>query len=131
MIDPLWTPDKERVRQTTLEAFSSWISSRTGKALQAYDDLHRYSIEVPAAFWSALWDFTKVSGDKGNGPLLRDADKMPGAKFFPNARLNFAENLLRHSGSRDAIVFRCEDKVKRRLSWDDLNAGVGRFHRFL
>ncbi len=131
MTNPLWTPDKDRVRQTTLEAFSSWMCSRTGKALRAYDDLHRYSIEDPAAFWSALWDFTKVSGDKGAGPLLRDADTMPGAQFFPNARLNFAENLLRHSGSGDAIVFRGEDKVKRRLSRDELSADVGRFGRFL
>jgi hypothetical protein len=121
MTHPLWTPDKDRVRQTTLAAFSFWMSSRTGKALHAYDDLHRYSTDDPAAFWSALWDFTKVSGDKGGGPLLRDAGRMPGAQFFPNARLNFAENQLKHAGSGDAVVFRGEDKVKRRLSWDELS----------
>ncbi len=92
------------------------MSSRTGKALHAYDDLHGYSIEDPAAFWSSLRDFTKVSGDKGGAPFSRDAGRMPGAQFLPNARLAFAESPLRHSGSGDAILFRGEDKVKRRLS---------------
>jgi hypothetical protein len=50
MTHPLWTPDKDRIRQTTLAAFSFWMSSHTGKALHAYDDLHRYSIDDPAAF---------------------------------------------------------------------------------
>jgi acetoacetyl-CoA synthetase len=126
MTEPLWTPDKSRIAQTVLTAFSSWVSSRTGKSLGDYDKLHRFSIEEPAEFWSLLWDFTKISGDKGERPFLTNGDRMPGAQFFPNARLNFAENLLRHSGAETAIVFWGEDKVKRRLTWDELRADVGK-----
>jgi acetoacetyl-CoA synthetase len=101
------------------------VSSRTGKPLTDDVKLHRWSVEDPAEFWSALWDFTQISGDKGEPPFLADPERMPGARFFPSARLNFAENLLRTTGSGDAIVFWGEDKVKRRLSWDELGTAVG------
>ncbi|MBX9590639.1 MAG: acetoacetate--CoA ligase [Hyphomonadaceae bacterium] len=129
MTTALWTPTESRISQTTLHAFSSWLSSRTGKALIGYDELHRYSIEDPAEFWSALWDFTKISGDKGSPPFLVDGSKMPGAQFFPGAKLNFAENLLRHTGPGDAMVFWGEDKVKRWLSWDELRTQVSKAAR--
>jgi acetoacetyl-CoA synthetase len=131
MTKPLWIPDERRAARTTLRAFSSWMSSRTGKSLNDYDELYRHSCADPAGFWSALWDFTKISGDKGRAPFLVEAEQMPGARFFPEARLNFAENLLRYSGPGAAIVFRGEDKVNRRLTWDELSAEVGRTSRAL
>ena len=88
--------------------------------------MHRYSVAEPGAFWSGLWDFAEVVGDKGRPPYLVDADKMPGARFFPDAKLNFAENLLRHEGAGPALVFWGEDKVKRRMSWDELRGEVAR-----
>jgi acetoacetyl-CoA synthetase len=95
MTTPLWTPGKARAGQTTLELFSSWMSSRIGKPLQNYDELHRCSVTHIPEFWSALRDFTKVSGDKGDGPVLRDAGKMLGALFFPNGTPNFTGSLHR------------------------------------
>ena len=92
--------------------------------------MHRWSIEDRAAFWSLLWDFCGVIGERG-GPALVDGDKMPGASFFPDARLNYAENLLRKTGSSDAIVFKGEDKVDRRLSWDELRALVSKLQQLL
>jgi acetoacetyl-CoA synthetase len=129
MTAPLWTPDDRRSSATTLSAFCSWLSARTGKSLGDYDELHRFSSADPAEFWSAVWDFTRVSGDKGEPPYIADARRMPGAAFFPGARLNFAENLLRHEGKGDAIVFWGEGKVRRRLTWDVLRADVGRASR--
>jgi acetoacetyl-CoA synthetase len=120
----MWTPSEARISQTRLNAFSSWLSSRTGKALTSYEKLHAWSIDNPAEFWSALWDFTEISGEKGDPPFLTDAGKMPGAQFFPNARLNFAESLLKHGSSGTALVFWGEDKVKRRLTWDELRLEV-------
>jgi acetoacetyl-CoA synthetase len=128
-LEPLWIPDEGRAASTRLSAFSAWLSGRTGQSLADYDALHRFSTADPAAFWSALWDFAKVQGEKGAQPFLVHAEKMPGASFFPAARLNFAENLLRHQGTGDALVFWGEDKVKRRLSWDELRAEVGRASR--
>jgi acetoacetyl-CoA synthetase len=126
MSKPLWTPGKERAAQTLLDAFSSWISSRTGKSLTGYDELHGFSVAEPAEFWSALWDFAGVVGDKGSSPFLVDVSKMLGARFFPTAQLNFAENLLRKDGPGTALVFWGEDKVKRRMSWAELRAEVAR-----
>ncbi len=126
MPTPLWTPSEARISQTRLTAFSSWLSSRTGKPLTSYEKLHRWSVENTADFWSALWDFTEISGEKGTPPFLTDAGKMPGAQFFPAARLNFAENLLKRTGGETALVFWGEDKVKRRLTWDELRLEVAR-----
>jgi hypothetical protein len=94
MTTRLWTPDKARVGQTTLELFSSWMLSRIGKPLQGYDELHRDSVTSSPEFWFVQWDFTKVSGDKGSEPLLPDAGKVPGAQVFPNGTSNFTGSLL-------------------------------------
>ncbi|TMJ70802.1 MAG: acetoacetate--CoA ligase, partial [Alphaproteobacteria bacterium] len=127
MRDPLWRPEKTRAAQTTLGAFSVWMASRAGKPFSDYDELHRYSTDNPAEFWSALWDFAGVLGDKGAPPYLVDADKLPGARFFPGARLNFAENLLEYrEEAGDALVFWGEHKVKRRMSWRELRHEVSR-----
>ena len=74
---------------------------------------------TPAPSGTSSGTSAGVIGDKG-APLIADGDKMPGARFFPDARLNFAENLLRRRDAGDALVFRGEDKVRRRLSWAEL-----------
>ena len=131
MNEPLWVPDERRSASATLSAFSTWLSERTGKPFPDFGALHRFSIGDPATFWTAIWDFAQVEGDKGSPPYIVHADKMPGASFFPGARLNFAENLLKREGAGDAVVFWGEDKVKRRLSWDQLRAEVGQASRAL
>ncbi len=126
MKEPLWTPSPSRLSQATLSQFAEWLAARTACSFTGYEDLHRYSVNAPAEFWSSLWDFSQVIGEKGEPPYLADADQMPGARFFANAQLNFAENLLGGSGADPAIVFWGEDKVKRRLSRDELGAEVAR-----
>jgi acetoacetyl-CoA synthetase len=131
MTHPLWIPDERRCSATALSAFCFWLSARVGEPFGDYGALHRFSTADPGPFWSAVWDFAQVAGDKGAPPFVADADRMPGASFFPGARLNFAENLLRHQGQGDALVFWGEDQVKRRLTWDDLRAEVSRTSRAL
>jgi acetoacetyl-CoA synthetase len=131
MNKPLWTPSTSRVSQSTLSAFANWMGSRAGKRFADYTDLYAYSVNAPGEFWSGLWEFTGVIGEKGEPPYLVDADMMPGARFFPNAQLNFAENLLRTRGPGPALVFWGEDKVKRRLSWQELGAEVARVQQAL
>ncbi|MFY9317190.1 MAG: acetoacetate--CoA ligase [Burkholderiales bacterium] len=121
---PLWTPSPERAAQTSLARFAG----RAGR--KSYEDLHRWSIEQPADFWNLAWDFCRVRGEKGARPLV-DGDRMPGAKFFPDGRLNFAENLLRDPTGADAIVFWGEDRVKRRLSRRELHDLVSRLQQAL
>ncbi|MBS3648443.1 acetoacetate--CoA ligase [Pseudaminobacter sp. 19-2017] len=125
---PLWTPDAERIARAPVTAFRRRAEQKAGRSLPSYADLHRWSIEDREAFWSLLWDFCEVRGEKG-ARVLVDGDRMPGASFFPDARLNFAENLLRQQGGGDALVFQGEDKVARRLSWDDLHALVSRLQQ--
>ncbi|RPI37572.1 MAG: acetoacetate--CoA ligase, partial [Hyphomicrobiaceae bacterium] len=126
MIQPLWTPEKARVTQSTLGLFTQWMASAAGQSFADFDDLHRYSVDQSAEFWSRLWDFTHVIGEKGEPPYLIDAERMPDARFFPGAQLNFAENLLAKRGASPAVVFWGEDKVKRRLTWDELREEVAR-----
>ncbi len=126
---PLWSPSREQVEKAELTAFARAAEQVSGRAFADYDALHAWSVEERAAFWNLVWDRCGVIGDKGERVLV-DGDRMPGASFFPDARLNFAENLLRLTGAGEAIVFRGEDKVERRLSWDDLHALVSRLQQY-
>jgi acetoacetyl-CoA synthetase len=125
---PLWTPSPEAVAGSAMMRFLAAAEERAGKRLVDYDGLHRWSVEDRPGFWTLVWDWCGVRGTRGERVLV-DGDRMPSAAFFPDARLNFAENLLWKAGSGDAIVFRGEDKVKRRLSWDELHALVSRFQQ--
>jgi acetoacetyl-CoA synthetase len=126
MTDPLWTPDEARRDGTRLCAFSRWMATRSGTSLSDYGELHRFSTAVPGEFWSALWDFAGVLGDKGAEPYLVAGDNIENARFFPAARLNFAENVFGKAGSGTALVFWGEDRVKRRVSWSELRDQVAR-----
>ncbi|RUV35836.1 acetoacetate--CoA ligase [Mesorhizobium sp. M7A.F.Ca.MR.148.00.0.0] len=125
---PLWTPTQDQIDAAPLTAFTKAAGVKAGGAFSSYSQLHAWSVEDREGFWSLVWDFCGIVGDKGDN-LLVDGDKMPGASFFPDATLNFAENLLKKTGSGDAIVFRGEDKVERRLSWNALHALTSRLQQ--
>ena len=120
----LWQPSPERVASANLTRFAAMVRERYGVNADDYAALHRWSIEDRASFWSALWDYGAVIGDRGDGPTLVDGDRMPGAKWFPGARLNFAENLLRRCDDAPAILFRGEDRVRYALSFRQLHDAV-------
>ncbi|MBL8427029.1 MAG: acetoacetate--CoA ligase [Dechloromonas sp.] len=121
---PLWQPNPNTVGDTRMAMFMQAMGH--GR----YADLWQWSIDQPEAFWARLWDFCGAIGDKGQ-TVLRDGDRMPGARWFPEARLNYAENLLKNRDEGEALVFWGEDKVKRRMSRAELYAEVARFQRFL
>ncbi|MDX1400350.1 MAG: acetoacetate--CoA ligase, partial [Kiloniellales bacterium] len=126
MSQPLWQPRPEQVRQTNLAAFMSSLQESKGLDFTDYAALYDWSISDVEAFWEAVWDYGQVIAEGSREPVLVDGDKMPGAAFYPNVRLNFAENLLRRRDGHDAIVFWGEDKVKRRLSHEELYDLVSR-----
>jgi acetoacetyl-CoA synthetase len=111
---PLWTPSAQRVAAANLTRF--------GKGAP-YAELYDWSVASPAAFWSAMWDFGEIIGHKG-ARIVADLDRMPGAAFFPDATLNFTENLLRADGPGDAIVSRLESGEARAMSWAALRSEV-------
>ncbi len=124
MTEALWTPSNTRKQNANLTRFMSTV----GKNVQSYADIHAWSVNEPASFWQAVWDFCNVKAEtRGNRAFLPHAD-ITKARFFPDARLNYAENLLRRYDDTDALVFRGEDKVERRLSWKELNEQVTRLH---
>ena len=100
---PIWRPSAEGIARANLTRFHSF-AGRYGAPPGDYAALWQWSVDDPAAFWSALFDYTGVIADRGAGPVLQDAECMPGARWFEDTRLNFAENLLRRSGSDPAIV---------------------------
>ena len=123
---PLWCPTKGRIEAANLTAFMAKLRHDLGLEFQEYPELYAFSVEQPERFWAALWDFCDVRAVTQGEVVLQDPAKMPGARYFPDARLNFAENLLRGRGDGDAIVFWGEDAVKRHLSWDQLQDRVSR-----
>jgi acetoacetyl-CoA synthetase len=127
---PLWRPGADRIAHSNVTAFIAAANERHGLALKDYRDLHAWSVSESGEFWDLVWDLYGVVGDKGERRLV-DGDKMPGAQFFPDAKINFAENLLKAPGSGDAMIFRGEDKVAYRLTWDELNALVSRLQQAL
>jgi acetoacetyl-CoA synthetase len=125
---PLWTPSQAGIARHPITPFMAEAGARTGRPFGDYDALHAWSVADPAAFWDLVWDFCGVVGEKGARRLV-DGDRMPGARFFPDAILNFAENLLRRNDDGEAIVFRGEDRVERRLTWRQLNDLVSRLQQ--
>jgi acetoacetyl-CoA synthetase len=111
-------------------AFLGEANRRHQLSLAGYRDLHAWSVKHPDLFWDLLWDFGGVIGEKG-ARLAVDLDAMPGVKFFPDAKLNFAENLLRRTDARDALVFRGEDKRTERMTFAQLAALVSRLQQAL
>jgi acetoacetyl-CoA synthetase len=122
-ITPIWQPSPERVAASRLKAFMQHAAGRWNRRCVDYAALHRWSVEHPEEFWASVWEFGGVRGEMGSRVVV-DGDRMPGAKWFPDARLNFAENLLRRRDGNDALVFWGEDKVRHRISHGDLYFAV-------
>ena len=131
--EPLWTPSAERVAAANLSRFIGFVNDRRGLDLPqgSYGDLWSWSVRERESFWRDLWDFCGVIGDGPGEVTVVDGDAMPGARWFPEARLSYAENLLRRADSEVAIVFRAEDQQRRELTWRELSDAVSRLQQAL
>ncbi len=124
MSDVLWQPSAERAEATAIMK----MARRQGFAgTDAVEDLRRWSVAEPELFWAGLWELGDVRASVPAESVLADAHKMPGARWFEGARLNFAQNLLRRDDATAALIFRGEDGTRRELSWADLQAEVRAF----
>ncbi len=126
MSEILWQPDAERIAASNLNAFRLWLATARGTALPDFPALWRWSVEDLPGFWTALWDFAGIVGERGQ-TALENPTAMPGARFFPDARLCYAETVLLHAGDTPALIFRGEDG--RRIVWsrDELRAQAAGF----
>ena len=130
---PMWRPSEAQIEKTNLRAFMTHLGETCGADLADYPGLHAWSVANIETFWSEVWDFCGVVGEKG-ARVLENPAAMPGAQFFPDARLNFAENLLKTTGNQPAIRFNMEGETRDTLSWDALREEVRKLsaalHRF-
>src|SRR5215204_1915436 len=123
---PLWSPSPDRIARARITAFMRHVESEWNVAVTDYPALYTFSIERPEAFWKSVWNFCRIRGNPGDR-VVADLDRMPGSRFFPDARLNFAENVLRQSGDGAALIFNGEGQRHQIVSHDALRAGVARF----
>ncbi len=124
---PLWRPDDDDVANANVSRFMRAANIEWAARASDYASLYRWSVDKPEQFWSAMWDFGGVIAETRGRRVVIDGERMPGARFFPDARLNFAQNLLRLRDDSDAIVFWGEDKVEQRLSHAELYRQVADF----
>ncbi len=133
---PIWTPTPERIANANVTAFMHALNDAYGLQMSNYHALYEWSVTNPQHFWSAVWDFCGVVGERGVAPgidIMENEHLMPGAKFFPKARINFAENLIeREFKSRtdcDAMIFWGEDKLRKRVTYRELDEQVSRWQQ--
>jgi acetoacetyl-CoA synthetase len=132
----LWKPTEECVGKTNMFEFMRYVGQRYGKDFRTYDDLYRWSVTEIPRFWEAIWDFGQITCERSYDEVVDDFRKMPGAKWFKGARLNFAENLLRYRDDHIALSFKGEgqstvsityaclyDRVAR-LAWSLRDMGI-------
>ena len=135
MSDVLWRPGAARAAAAEITRFRKAVEARWGADLPDYAALHRWSVAHRDRFWLALWDHCGVVARRRGERVLVDGGAMPGARWFPDARLNYAENLLRpeHDGAGDggALVFRGEDGPTRRIGRAELRREAARAARAL
>ena len=120
MARQLWKPSEERVQKTNLKKLMNFINKRYNQNFLDYTSLYQWSIDNIPDFWAAMWEFADVRASQTYNEVIDDPNKMPGAKWFSGARLNFAENLLRYRDERTALIFRGEDQISRKITYREL-----------
>ena len=116
----LWQPSEERIKSTNMYRFMTRVNERYGTEFTQYPDLWEWSVNNLEDFWTITWKFIDIKASQTFDKAIDDPAKMPGAKFFVNSKLNFAENLLRFRNDRVAIIFKGEDSVRRTLTYNQL-----------
>ncbi len=119
---PLWTPTPQRVEKTNLTRYMRWLAADKNLHFNTYPELWRWSVENIAAFWQSIWDFCEIKASQ-RGLVALANENMPGATWFPEARLNYAENIFaRMSSDRPALLYEDENTQLLEISWQDLSA---------
>ena len=113
----VWTPSQDQILNSNLKKFTEFVEENTGKHFKSYDELHHFSISNPE-FWRFIIEFCKVEGE-WNGPIY-EGENIFSAKWFPQSKLNFAENMLKNRSDNEALIFRCEDRISKTLSFAEL-----------
>ena len=127
----LWEPSEERKRNANITKFMDFVNKRYRQNFRTYQELYDWSISKIPDFWASVWDFVGIKASKDYTTVVDDVGKMPGAKWFIGARLNFAENLLRYRDDHTAFVFKGENQISARMSYAELYDSVARLAKSL
>ncbi len=127
----LWQPSQERIKQTNIYDFMQYVNERQGKEFSSYDDLYQWSIAESPTFWATLWDYGQVIHSQPYNQVVDDITKMPGARWFDGAQVNFAENLLRYRDDHIALSFKGEGQPTVSITYAELFEQVARLARSL
>ena len=122
----LWKPSEERIKKTNMYRFMQTINERFNKDFDDYNSLYAWSVENIPEFWATMWEFADIRASRAYDEVIDDVTKMPGAKWFSGAQLNFAENLLRFRDDQIALVFKGEDQDATRMTYAELYDAVAR-----
>jgi acetoacetyl-CoA synthetase len=128
---PLWTPSESQVKDANLTHFISFVNQKHSSNIGSYSALYKWSVTRVQDFWSAIWEFAGIISSQPYSKVVDDLNKFPGAKWFPGARLNFAENLLRHRDNKAALISRSENGFLSKLTYSELHQEVSRVAHFL
>ncbi len=131
MTKQLWKPSQEKIKNTNLHRFMGIINAKYGKSFTEYEPLYQWSVENISDFWAVMWDFAEIKASKPYDKVIDDVAKMPGAGWFPGARLNFAQNLLRYRDDRVALVFKGEDHDSTKMTYAQLYDNTARVAKTL
>jgi acetoacetyl-CoA synthetase len=126
MSKPIWIPSEERIKAANLTRFINLVNERFGLKLNTYHDLQKWSVNNIPNFWALIWEFGEVRASVPYESVVTNLDDMLGVTWFPGARLNFAENLLRYRDDRTALTFRGEGQEAVRLTYAQLYDKVAR-----
>ncbi len=122
----MWAPSQALIEQANLTAFARRAIRRWKLDFNTYPEFYDWTTDHPEQFWDSVWEFGGVIASKKGARVLVDGERMPGAKWYPEAQLNFAENMLRRRDATDALVFWDETGFRRRVSYAELQAEVSR-----
>ncbi len=131
MKTPLWRPSEDQVKNANITRFIEYVNGKHGKKLKTYQDLYQWSIDRIPDFWARMWEFADIKASRGSDQVVDNLSKLPGAKWFPAARLNFAENLLRYRDDRLAFIFKGETQKYSRMTYRELHTTVARLAKSL
>ena len=131
MSEKLWSPTHETVRSSLLSQFTNEVADQGAGSFDDYDALHQWSVENPADFWAAYWDFAELKASQKGDIAVKDLDRFPGASWFPEAKLNYAENLLSTRSSKTAFVSILENGERKSISYEELYLETNNLQSFL
>jgi len=130
-MNPIWTPSTQQVEAANITRFQRQINASHSLSLHSYQQLHQWSIRNRESFWAAVWEFSDIIASKPYSSVLADGDIFPGAKWFADSRLNFAENLLKYRDEVSALVFIAENGERQQISYAELHTRVAELQQSL